>query len=106
MRPEEYAYIVLTAAALIFSCSDQHQEKITARATAQQRVTIGAVSPMPTISGQNSQMTASTTRKVIVRYGGQQFDSSRGARRRAKVQRQQPGVQIELTYKSRFPGTT
>ena len=68
MRPEEYAYIVLTAAALVFSCSDQHQEKIIARATAQQRVTIGAVSPMPTISGQNSQMTASTTRKVIDRF--------------------------------------
>jgi ketosteroid isomerase-like protein len=68
MRTEEYAYIVLTAAALIFPCGDHFQEKIVVRAAAQQRVTIGAVNPMPMISEQNSQMTASTTRTVIDRF--------------------------------------
>jgi hypothetical protein len=68
MRTEEYAYIVLTAAALIFPCGDHFQEKIVFRAAAQQRVTIGAVNPMPMISEQNSQMTASTTRTVIDRF--------------------------------------
>jgi ketosteroid isomerase-like protein len=68
MRTEEYAYIVLTAAALIFPCWDQYQEKMVVRAAAQQRVTIGAVSPMAMISEQNSQMTDSTTRRVIDRF--------------------------------------
>ena len=68
MRTEEYAYIVLTAAALIFPGRDQYQEKIVVRAAAQQRVTIGAESPMPMISEQNSQTTAPTTRMVIDRF--------------------------------------
>ena len=62
MRTEEYAYILLTAAALNFPCWDQYEEKMVARAAAQERVTIGRESPMPIISEQNSQMTAPTTR--------------------------------------------
>jgi ketosteroid isomerase-like protein len=68
MRTEECAYILLTAAALIFPCWDQYEEKLVARAAAQERVTIGAESPMPMISDQNSQMTAPTTRIVIERF--------------------------------------
>ena len=68
MRTEEYSYIVLTAAALIFPCWDQYQEKMLVQAAAQQRVTIGAVGPMPMISEKNPRMTSSTTRRVIDRF--------------------------------------
>ena len=68
MRTEEYAYILLTAAAFIFPCWDQYQEKMVVRAAAQQRVTIGTESPMSIISEQNSQMNATTTRMVIDRF--------------------------------------
>jgi ketosteroid isomerase-like protein len=68
MRTEEYSYIVLTAAALIFPCWDQYQEKMLVQAAAQQRVTIGAVGPMPMVSEKNPRMTSSTTRRVIDRF--------------------------------------
>jgi ketosteroid isomerase-like protein len=68
LRTEKYAYIALTAAALIFPCWDQYQEKTMVRVAAQQRVTIGTENPMPMISEQNSQTTAPTTRMVIDRF--------------------------------------
>jgi ketosteroid isomerase-like protein len=68
MRTEEYFYIVLTAAALIFPWRNQYQEKTIVRAAAQQRVTIGTENPMPSISEQNSQMAAPATRMVIDRF--------------------------------------
>lgn len=68
MRTEEYAYIVLTAAALIFPSWDRHPEKMVVRAAAQPGVAIGTESPMPMTSEQNSQSTAPTTRMVIDRF--------------------------------------
>jgi ketosteroid isomerase-like protein len=68
MRTEEYAYIVLTAAALLFPSRDRHPEKTVVRAVAQLAVTIGTESSIPMTSEQESQSTALTTRMVIDRF--------------------------------------
>ncbi len=68
MRTEEYVYIVLITAALIFPCRDQHQGETVVRAAAQKRVTIGVAGPIAMIPEQNSQMTASTTWMVVDRF--------------------------------------
>jgi ketosteroid isomerase-like protein len=68
MRTENYAYIVLTTAALIFPRWDQHRENLMVGAAAEERVLIGTESPMSMVSKQDSQMTVPTTRMVIDRF--------------------------------------
>jgi ketosteroid isomerase-like protein len=68
MRTEEYAYIVLTAAALLFPNRDRHPEKTVVRAVAQPVIGTERESSMPMTSEQESQSTALTTRMVIDRF--------------------------------------
>jgi hypothetical protein len=65
MRTEEYAYIVLTSAALLFPSRDRQPEKMVVRAAAQSGGAIGTESPMPMTSEQDSLSTALTTRMII-----------------------------------------
>jgi hypothetical protein len=63
MRTAQYANIVLTAAALLIPCWDQYQEKMIARAVAQQKVTIARMeTPTSVISEQSVQATTRATR--------------------------------------------